>query len=74
MWEELSQWSKKCFESVHQDLEQKKKQLQRAKKIASQGGDTGQMRQLEQEINLLLDKESKTLSQRPRIMWLKDGD
>ena len=40
MWEELSQWSKKCFESVHQDLEQKKKQLQRAKKIASQGGDT----------------------------------
>ena len=32
------------------------------------------MRQLEQEINLLLEKESKMWSQRSRIRWLKDGE
>lgn len=32
------------------------------------------MRQLEQEINLLLDKEAKMWSQMSRVMWLKDGD
>ena len=38
--EELTRWSKKCFGSFCQDLEQKKKQLQWVEKIASQGGDT----------------------------------
>ena len=65
---------KKGFRSVFQDLEQKKRQLQQGEKIASHGGDTSRMRQLEQEINLLLDKESKMWSQRSRIMWLKDED
>ena len=32
------------------------------------------MRQLEREINLLLDKEAKMWSQRSRVMRLKDGD
>ena len=32
------------------------------------------MRILESEVNLLLDKEVKMWAQRPRIMWLKDGD
>ena len=38
------------------------------------GGDPKRMRQLEKEINLLMDKEAKMWAQRSRVLWLKDGD
>lgn len=71
---EHTRWSEIFFGSVHWDLEMKRKQLKQAEKIVIQGADIDRMRQLKQEINLLLDKEAKMSSQRSRVMWLKDGD
>ena len=41
---------------------------------AIRGGDPKCMRQLEKEMNLLMDKEAKMWAQRSRVLWLKDGD
>ena len=45
-----------------------------AEKQAIRGGDPKRMRQLEKEINVLLDKEVKMWAQRSQVLWLKDGD
>ena len=38
------------------------------------GGSDGRMKQLEAEINKLLDREAQMWAQRSKIQWLKDGD
>lgn len=71
---ELTRWSKKCFGSVRRELENKRKQLTQAEKVAARTGNSTHMKLLEREINQLLDKESKMWGQRSRIQWLRDGD
>ena len=58
---ELTHWSRQIFGNVKRELEKKRKQLIQAEKIAISGEDSILMKQLEGEINLLLDKEA--------IMW-----
>ena len=70
---ELTKWSKHCFGSVRRELEKKRKQLVQAKQRAMQGGSDARMKQLEAEINKLLNRESQMWAQWSKIQWLKDG-
>lgn len=56
---ELTKWSKHCFGSVRKELEKKRKQLVHSEKRAMQGCSDGRMKQLEAEINKLLDREAQ---------------
>ena len=71
---ELESWCRKNFGNVRRELEKKRRLLVQAKVQAIRGGDSKHMRQLEKEINLLMDKEVKMWAQRLRVLWLKDGD
>ena len=62
--EALTKWSKTSFGSVRRELKEKRKLLAKAKLAASRGGDVTRVRRLEQEINLLLDREAQMWSQR----------
>ena len=70
----LTRWSRQVFGNVKCEIERKRKDLSKAKKIAIGGGDSRPMKILQEEINLLLDKEATMWRQRSKIMWLKDGD
>ena len=59
---------------MRRELKEKRKLLAKAELVASRGGDVTRMRRLEQEINLLLDREAQIWSQRSKIQWLQDGD
>ena len=70
----LSRWSKRSFGNVRWDLEKKRKELQQAKRLSIQTGDSRRVRVLESKINFLLDKEAQIWRQRFKILWMKDGD
>lgn len=61
---ELESWSRKNFGNVRRELEKKRQLLVHAEKQAIRRGDPKRMRQLEKEINVLMDKEAK--------MWAQD--
>ena len=68
-------WSKTSFGSVRRELKEKqRKLLAKAEMAASRGRDVTWVRRLEQEINLLMDREAQIWSQRSKIQWLRDGD
>ena len=71
---ELTWWSKRNFGSLCKELERKIKLLAKIEKHAARTGHTGRLRQLEFDINSLMDKEAKMWKQRSRVAWLKDGD
>ena len=52
---------------MRRELKEKRKLLAKAELVASRGGDVTRMRRLEQEINLLLDREAQMWSQRSKI-------
>ena len=70
----LTRWSKQAFGNVKREIERKRKELAKAEERAIRGGDLGPMKTLQEEINLLLDKEATMWRQRAKILWLKDGD
>ena len=70
----LTKWSKTCFRNVRRELEQKRKKLAQAERVACSGGSVLLMKKLEKEINVLLDKEAQMWGQRAKVQWLKDGD
>ncbi|XP_030969950.1 uncharacterized protein LOC115990242 [Quercus lobata] len=72
--EALSKWSKTSFGSVRRELKEKRKLLSKAELAASRGEDVTWVRVLEQEVNLLMDREAQMWSQRSKIQWLRDGD
>ena len=72
--EALMKWSKTSFGSVRHELKEKRKLLAKAETTASRGGDVTRVRRLEQEINLLMDREAQMWSQRSKIQWFRDGD
>ena len=71
---ELTKWSKNNFGNVRRELEKKCKLLTQAKRVAINGGSVHTLKKLEQEINVLMDRESKLWRQRAKIQWLKDRD
>lgn len=52
----------------------KKKLLAQAEIEAMQSGDNSQIRELKNEINVLLDREARMWSQRSRVKWVNEGD
>ena len=70
----LTKWSKTCFRNVKWELEQKRKKLAQAERVACSGGSVILMKKLEKKINVLLDKEAQMWGQRAKVQWLKDGD
>lgn len=48
----------------------KKKLLAQAEIEAMQSGDNSQIRELKNEINVLLDREARMWSQRSRVKWV----
>lgn len=56
---ELSRWSNKYFGNVRKQLETKRKQLKWAEHVALRTGDSSHMKLLEDEVNLLLDRQAK---------------
>ena len=71
---ELTKWSKNNFGNVRRELEKKRKLLTQAERVTINGGSVHTLKKLEQEINVLMDRESKLWRQRAKIQWLKDGD
>ncbi|KAK9990436.1 hypothetical protein SO802_025421 [Lithocarpus litseifolius] len=72
--QELEKWSKRNFSSVRRELEKKRKLLSQAEATASRGGDANRVKILENEVNMLMDREAKMWSQRAKVQWLKDRD
>lgn len=70
----MTQGSKNNFRNVKHELEKKMKQLVQTERVAMNGGSVLQMKKLEQEIDILLDREAKLWNQRSKVQWLKDGD
>ena len=62
--EAFIKWSKTSFRSVKRELKEKHKLLAKAETTTSRGRDVTQVRRLEQEINLLMDREAQIWSQR----------
>ena len=56
-------WSKTSFRSVRRELKKKRKLLSKEELATSKGGDVIRVRVLEQEINLLMDREAQMWSQ-----------
>ena len=71
---ELTKWSKNNFGNVRRELEKKRQLLAQAERVAINGGSVQRMKKLEQEINVLMDREAKLWRQRAKIQWLKDRD
>lgn len=70
----LTCWSRQAFGNVKRGIERKRKELSKAEQRAIRGGDPRHMNALQEEINLLLDKEATMWRQRSKILWLRDGD
>ena len=64
---ELTKWSKKNFGNVQRELEKKHKLLAKAKGVAINGGPVHKLKKLEQEINLLMDREAKLWRLRAKV-------
>ena len=59
---------------MRRELEQKRKKLALAERLACSGGLVILMKKLEKEINTLLNKEAQMWRQRAKVQWLKDRD
>lgn len=71
---DLAWWNKNVFGNVKRELEKKKKSLLEAKREAWHSGLNFRVRELQLEINILLDREARMWNQRAHILWLSNGD
>ena len=70
----LTQWSRQHFGSVRRELKEKKKQPEKAEKVAMQLGNNLRVRELTKEVQGLMEKENKMWRQRAKNFWLIGGD
>ena len=70
----LTQWSRRCFGNVREDLQRKKQLLARVELEALITGVNYQVRELRMEVNDLHDKETKLWLRRSRALWVVHGD
>lgn len=71
---DLAWWNKNVFGNVKRELENKKKALLEAKRKAWHSGLNFRVRELQLEINILLDREARMWNQRAHILWLSNED
>lgn len=70
----LKSLSKDQFNNVKRQIAMKKELLWKAKEEAAKGGNYGVVSQLQRELNVLLDKESRMWRQRARTQFVVKGD
>ena len=71
---DLAWWNHNIFGNVRKELKTKKALLVEAESATIVSGQNGRVRELKEEINILLDREARMWSQRSRTLWLKNGD
>ena len=71
---DLAWWNHNIFDNVRKELKTKKAFLVEAESAAIVSGQNGRVRELKEDINILLDREARMWSQRSCILWLKNGD
>ena len=68
---DLAWWNLNIFGNVRKELKTKKALLVEAESATIVSGQNGRVRELKEEINILLDREARMWSQRSRTLWLK---
>ncbi|XP_075640498.1 uncharacterized protein LOC142612269 [Castanea sativa] len=71
---DLEWWEKTFFGNVRRDLEEKEIATYKVEAYVMRRGDNSQLRELKVEIHVLMDRETRLWSQRPRVLWLQNGD
>ena len=64
MWLGLAWWNHNIFDNVRKELKTKKAFLVEAESAAIVSGQNGRVRELKEDINILLDREARMWSQR----------
>ena len=71
---ELAWWNRNIFGNVRRELEKKRALLTQAESAARNSGSNHRVRALREEINTLMDRETRLWCKRSRVLWLKNGD
>nr|XP_023906708.1 uncharacterized protein LOC112018414 [Quercus suber] len=71
---DLSWWNYNVFGNVRRELKKKREMLVEEEVVALRTRSNVRIRELQREINELLDRETRMWNQRSRILWLKNGD
>ena len=70
----LAWWNRNIFGNVRKELEKKKAQLAQAEMEAIVSAVNHKVRELKENINVLLDREARLWCQWSRVLWLQNGD
>ena len=71
---DLTWWNYNVFGNVRRELKKKRDMLVEEEAVALRTGSHVRIRELQREINELMDRETRMWNQRSRILWLKNGD
>ena len=71
---DLTWWNYNVFGNVRRELKKKRDMLIEEEAVALRTGSNVRIRELQGEINELMDRETRMWNQRSRILWLKNGD
>ena len=71
---DLLWWNHNVFGNVRRELKKRRDMLVEEEAVALRTGSNIRIRELQSEINELLDYETRMWNQRSRILWLKNGD
>ena len=71
---DLTWWNYNVFGNVRRELKKKRDMLIEKEAVALRTGSNVRIRELQGEINELMDRETRMWNQRSRILWLKNGD
>ena len=71
---DLAWWNYNLFGNVRRELRKKREQLIEEEAVAVRMGNNFRIKKLKEEINVLMDRETRMWNQRSRILWQKNGD
>ncbi|XP_050254842.1 uncharacterized protein LOC126700675 [Quercus robur] len=71
---DLSWWNYNVFGNVRRELKKKRDMLAEEEAVALRTGSNVRIKELQREINELLDRETRMWNQCSHILWLKNGD
>ena len=71
---DLTWWNYNVFRNVRREIKKKRDMLVEEEAVALRTGSHVRIRELQREINELMDRETRMWNQCSRILWLKNGD